>query len=420
MKNYLVSSLIVIGFLSFAANAATLIKDVNIVTAGNANANVADVLIQNGKIAGLGAGLIANSDTVVVDGKGKTLTAGFFNASTEIGLREVGSVADTVNSSTSNSRITASLRASDAINPDTVLIPHNRMLGLTHALVEPDVSTGLFAGTAAVIQLTDRDTIQKRSAGMVVVLGARGQELAGGSKAAAMAMLREAFEDARDLQRNRTSFNAGSRRDYNLSRHDLEALIPVLERKIPLIVHVDKAADISNVIEFANSNRLKLIVAGAEEGWRVAKQLADYKIPVIIDPIVNLPAGYDTLGARLDNAKILDQAGVTLLFTGMSWHNTHNAYLVRQSAGNAVANGLSYQTAIAAVTRNPAQVFGLDGMGEVKIGAKAHLVLWSGDPFEPSTVVEKVMINGVDQPLISRATRLRDRYFEKLKDAHAE
>jgi imidazolonepropionase-like amidohydrolase len=289
------------------------------------------------------------------------------------------------------------------------------MLGLTHALVVPSAGAGLFAGTAAIIRLNERDTVVKANAGLVVALGAKGQEIAGGSKAAALAQLRESFEDARDYRANKASFNAGNRRDYPLSRHDLEAIIPVLDRKIPLIVQVERAADIERVIEFANSNRIRLIISGAEEGWRVADKLAANKIPVIMDPILNLPASYDSLGARLDNAKLLNEAGVTLIFTGMSWHNTHNAYLVRQSAGNAVANGLPYQVALAAVTVNPAKIFGLTDIGDLAVGSPANLVLWSGDPFEPSTIVEKVWMAGIEQPLVSRATRLRDRYFSRLQ-----
>ena len=410
-------SLMCIALLCYSGliNADVLIKNVKIVTAKQAEATVADVLVSGSTISQIAPDIAAPRGVELIDGSGKVLTAGFFNAHTQIGMTEVGAVTDTRDYASENSRITASLMVSDAINPSSVLIPHNRMLGLSHALVQPDSDAGLFAGTAAIIQLTETETIVVKQAAMVVKLGAQGKGIAGGSRAAAMAQLREAFEDARDYRANRDSFNRGNRRYYQLSRHDLAALIPVLQRRIPLLVHVDRAVDIVRVVEFASKNNLKLIIAGAEEGWRVADVLADNKVPVIIDPIANLPSSYDTLGARLDNAKLLDDAGVTLLFTGMSWHNTHNAYLVRQSAGNAVANGLPYQVAIAALTSNPAKVFGLSKMGEVKSGAEANLVLWSADPLEPSTVVEKVLIQGVDQPLISRATRLRDRYYSRLK-----
>lgn len=405
-----VSSLLL---LAGAAQADLLIQNVKVVTADNAQGKVTDVLVKGNKIARLGDSLSIATDVETINGQGKILTAGFFNSHTQLGLTEVGAVSDTVDDSSENARITASLRVSDAINPSSVLLPHNRMLGLTHALVQPAAKVGLFAGTAAIIQLSETDTVRVSNAAMVMKLGPHGKNVAGGSRAAAMAQLREAVEDTRDYANNKDSYNRGNRRDYALSRHDLQALVPVVTGRMPLIVHVDRAVDIERIIDFTKSKNIRLIIAGAAEGWRVAKKLADNKIPVIIDPINNLPSSYDTLGSRLDNAKILDEAGVTILLTGMSWHNTHNAYLVRQSAGNAVANGLSYATAIKSMTSTPAKVFGLKDMGEVKAGSYANLVLWSGDPLETSTIVEKVLINGVDQPLVSRATRLRDRYFGK-------
>jgi imidazolonepropionase-like amidohydrolase len=246
---------------------------------------------------------------------------------------------------------------------------------------------------------------------MVVSLGQTGSDLAGGSRAAAMSLLREAIEDARDYANNKDSVARGNRRAYSLSRHDLEALVAVVQRRQPLLVRVERAADIERVLEFAKSQKITVILSGASEGWRVARKIAMAKVPVIVDPINNLPSSYETLGSRLDNALLLHQAGVKLMFTGMGWQNTHNAYLVRQSAGNAVANGLPYNVAIQAITSNPAQIFGLPGYGQIKVGAEATLVLWSGDPLEVMSNPDLVLIDGQEQSLQSRATRLRDRYY---------
>jgi imidazolonepropionase-like amidohydrolase len=412
MRTIKIISLALATLLAPIAQADVLIQNVNVITADQQD-RIADVYVKGAEISRIGNDLSVPEGATVIDGTQKSLTAGFFNSNTQLGLREVGAVSDTVDSSSENARITASLRAADAINPSSVLLPHNRMLGLTHALVQPDSDAGLFAGTAAIIQLSDTGTLVRENAAMVLKLGTRGKGIAGGSRAATMAMLREALEDARDYANNKDSYNRGNRRDYALSRHDLQALVPVITGRLPLIVHVDRAVDIERMVTLAKSKNIKLIIAGAEEGWRVANVLAKNKVPVIMDPINNLPSSYDTLGARLENAKLLNDAGVVLLFTGMSWHNTHNAYLVRQSAGNAVANGLPYNVALKAVTSNPAKVFGLAGLGHVKQGADANLVLWSGDPFEPSTIVEHVFINGENYPTISRATRLRDRYFDR-------
>ena len=399
---------------SSTGSADILVRGGKIISGDRDQSFVADILISGKLIIEIGRDLSVSDGTIVIDASGKTVTTGLINSDTQLGLTEVAAVKQTRDYETGNKRITASLRVSDAINSNSVAIPYNRMLGLTHAVVQPNSKGGLFAGTAAIIKLTDRDTVQQTSAAMVVKLGSQGQRLAGGSRAAAMAMLREAFEDARDYRDNRDSFNRGARRDYPLSRHDLEALIPVLEGRMPLIVHVDRAVDIERVIDFAALNKVKLIIASADEGWRVAEKIAANKVPVIIDPMSNLPSSYDSLGARLDNAKLLNDAGVTLLFTG---GGSHKAQLVRQSAGNAVANGLPYNAAIKAMTSNPAQVFGMDNMGNISEGSIANVVIWSGDPLEQSTSVESVFIEGVDQPLVSRNTRLRDRYFSRLKNS---
>ncbi|MEM7360351.1 MAG: amidohydrolase family protein [Pseudomonadota bacterium] len=415
-----VSNLILVLLLTTFAKLATadvLLQGGEVISGSKADPWRADVLVRGGKITQIGENLSAPEGVETVDISGKKVTTGIFNSHTQLGLREVGAVRDTVDDTSKNERVTAALRVADAINPSSVLIPHNRMLGVTHAMVQPDSDAGLFAGSAAIISLAaNSETVKVDNAGMVLKLGSQGKDISGGSRAVTMALLREAFEDARDYRANKDSFNRGARRDYQLSRHDLDALIPVLQRRVPLIVHVERAIDIERTIDLAKNYNLRLIIVGAEEGWRVADKLAENKIPVIMDPIANLPTSYDTLGSRLDNAKLLNDAGVTLLFTGMGWHNTHNAYLVRQSAGNAVANGLPYQVAIQAITTNPAKVFGLSGLGDVKIGNAANLVVWSGDPLEPATIVEKVLIDGEDQPLVSRATRLRDRYFSRLRN----
>ncbi len=404
-----------LNLVSIASAADILIKNAQIVDGQSRNVDQkTDILIKGSMIVGLGTGLSAPANGRVIDAKGRPVSAGLFNADTQLGVREVGSVADTVDSGTSNEHITASLQISDAYNPSSVAIAYNRSLGLTHSLIQPSNGSGIFAGKASVVRLTDTDAILVDAAAMVVSLGEAGSELAGGSRAAAMAMLREALEDARDFSKHRESFARGSRRDYSLSRHDLEALVPVVKRQLPLLVRVDRAADIERVLDFAEKQKVTLILSGVGEGWRVADKIAKAKVPVIFDPINNLPASYETLGMRADNAKILHDAGVKIMFTGMGWQNTHNAYLVRQSAGNAVANGLPYHVAIQAITSNPAQIFGLPGYGEIKVGAEASLVLWSGDPLEVMSNPELVLINGEEYSLESRATRLRDRYYTRL------
>ena len=187
-----------------------------------------------------------------------------------------------------------------------------------------------------------------------------------------------------------------------------------------LLIRTHRASDISTILRLTEEFNLRLSLSGVVEGWMVAEQIAAANVPVIIDPIKNLPSIFERLGARLDNAKLLSYAGVTLVFTGMSWLSTHNAYLVRQSAGNAVANRLDKDVAIAVMTRNPAKLFAAPVSGDIAVGEVADLVLWSGDPMELTSETDLVMIAGEQIPLESRALLLRDCYFKRLQAMDAE
>jgi len=408
----------VIGFALLIINIANaseiLIKDAYIVDGAERDSSeLTDILVKGTMIVGLGSGLSVPKNGRVIDAQGRPVSSGLFNADTQLGVLEIGSVSDTVDSSTSNDRVTASLKISDAFNASSVAVAYNRSLGISHSLIQPSNGTGLFAGSAAVVKLGDSGNVLIEDAAMVVSLGQTGSDLAGGSRAAAMSLLRESIEDARDYAKNKDNYARGNRRKYSLSRHDLEALVPVVQRRQPLLVRVERASDIERVLSFAKKQKITLILSGVSEGWRVADKIAEAKVPVIFDPINNLPSSYEALGSRLDNAKLLHDAGVKMMFTGMGWQNTHNAYLVRQSAGNAVANGLPYHVAIQAITSNPAQIFGLPGYGEIKVGADATLILWSADPLEVMSNPDLVLIDGKEYSLKNRATRLRDRYYQR-------
>ena len=312
---------------------------------------------------------------------------------------------------TDNPNVTASLKVADAFNPNSTLLPHNRTHGLTHALSVPEANTGLFAGQVSLIELGNQPRVIHDSVAVAMDFTEHGVSLAGNSRAAAMAVLRQNLADTIDFAANKRAAMAGERRDYSLSLADLEALEPVVSGAKPLIVSTHRASDISAMLALANDYGLTLIFRGATEGWMVADAIAAAKVPVIMDPIYNLPVSYESLGARLDNAKLLADAGVTLVFTGMG-SSTHNAHLVRQSAGNAVANGLDKLAAIAAMTVTPAQLFNANVSGEIKLGAVADLVMWGGDPLEMTSEAELVIIDGDVVPMASRSLQLRDRYFK--------
>ena len=180
---------------------------------------------------------------------------------------------------------------------------------------------------------------------------------------------------------------------------------------MPVIVKVDRASDIREVIAFAREQKIRIILDGAAEGWRVAGEIARAGVPVIVDAFANLPHSFSELGATLENAARLHAAGVKVTIKAGSGA-AHRARELRYAAGTAVAHGLPWREALAAITANPAALFGVsDRIGSLAPGKEADLVIWSGDPLEPLSQPSAIFIRGVEQPLTSRPLQLRDRYL---------
>jgi imidazolonepropionase-like amidohydrolase len=184
-----------------------------------------------------------------------------------------------------------------------------------------------------------------------------------------------------------------------------------------VVFRAERASDIRQVVHYAKRHGIKPVIAGGSEAWLVAQDLAAADVPVLLDPIDNLPGDFDRLGARLDNAALLHAAGVRIAFT---YDDSHQARKNRQLAGNAVAHGLPWDAALAAITSSPARIFGVDTeLGCIEKGRAADLVLWSGDPLEVTTVADQVWIAGRPVEMRSRQTELRDRYLERLRSNSA-
>jgi imidazolonepropionase-like amidohydrolase len=185
------------------------------------------------------------------------------------------------------------------------------------------------------------------------------------------------------------------------------------------VFDVDRAADIRQVLALAAREKLRIAIAGGAEAWRVADELAAAHVPVILDPLEDLPGSFDSIGATLENAARLNQAGVKVTFTlDFPDHESepHNVRKLRQTAGNAVAHGLPWDAALAGLTRVPAEIFGVaDRFGTIERGRRANLVVWSGDPLEVTTFPTHVFIDGALQPQRSRQTELRDRYLPRVR-----
>lgn len=373
----------------------------------------ATIVIRDGRIVAIGKGLKAPAGAEVIDAKGRHVTPGMFDALGTIGIVEVELEDSTVDTDNGDRRYSAAYAVADAINPRTPKIAIMRIEGVTRALVAPGASgdgqaVPVIAGQAATIQLGGGDDIVlDPSAALVAHLGESGKALAGGSRAAALLQLREALEDARDYAANRGAYNDGRRRAYARGRADLEALQPVLRGELPVIVQVHRASDIRAALRLGREFGLKLVVAGGAEAWMVAVDLQRAGVPVIVDVIQNLPGAFEALGSTLSNAARLQQAGVAVTFATDDAGNPRN---IKQLAGNAVANGMDYEAALAGLTAVPARIFGMKGYGTLEVGMDADVVVWSGDPLEVTSFADVVLIRGALVPMESRQTKLRDRY----------
>jgi imidazolonepropionase-like amidohydrolase len=249
----------------------------------------------------------------------------------------------------------------------------------------------------------------KANAGMVLEFGETAAAAAGGSRGASLVILKRLLADVRHFAANRAIYDRGEGRDLMVSRLDLEALVPVVQGRTPLLVRVSSAADIRQVLRLAREEGLKVILEGAEEGWRVAADIAAAKIPVIIDAQAALPSSFESLGTSLHNAQRLNRAGVSVSIMGSRDYN--NLRQSRMNAGTAVAHGLPYQAALQSITLNPAKLWGVDrDLGSLEVGKIADVVIWTGEPMEGASYPTAVFIAGVSQPMTSRSTALAARY----------
>lgn len=369
------------------------------------------VVIRDGRIAAVGADVAIPAGARVIDAAGKVVTPGFFDSATQLGLVEVGAVDGTRDSRVSNDQVTAAFNPADGLNPHASPVAVTRAEGITRAVVTPAPGASLVAGQAIVVDLgaeSPTAMVRKSPVGMVAVLGERGARMAGGARAAAILRLREIFQDVRDYMANRRAYEAAQRRDYSLSRLDLEALIPVARGEVPLVLNVNRASDILVALELGKELGVKLVLSGAAEGWMVADEIAAAGVPAVIDPLVNLPNAFEELGATLENAARLEAAGVTVAFASFDAHNSRN---LKQAAGNAVAYGMPYEAALRAITVNPARIWGVaDEFGTLEVGKDADVVVWSGDPLELTTSVEHIFIRGREVSKDNRQKKLFERY----------
>lgn len=366
------------------------------------------VLIRDGEIVAVGANASVPANARRVDARGRWVTPGLINAATQIGLVEIGAVRSTSDGSDGADDVAAAFDVVPGINPASQLIAVTRVAGVTTVVAGP--SGGLISGQAVAVDLWGErveDMLVRAPVGMVAHINEDGAETTGGSRAAALERLERVLDDARAYSARAEDFARGQMYELAAPAPDLGALIPVLEGRVPLMLTAQRRADIENAVRLASEYNVRMIIRGGAEAWQAADRLAGAGIPVMLDPM-NIMPSYDGLSARSDNAALLSQAGVTVVLASFDSHNARN---IRQSAGNAVAAGMTWAAALQSITLDAARVLGIgDRYGSLEPGRVANVVVWTGDPFEFSTTAEHVFIRGNEVPMTSRQRELLERY----------
>ncbi|HKU13589.1 MAG TPA: amidohydrolase family protein [Steroidobacteraceae bacterium] len=384
-----------------------LIRDAKVHTAGaRGTIEHADVLVRDQRIVAVGQQLSA-AGARVIEARNRPLTPGFFAGVTAIGLMEVPAEPVTDDASISfgapawQQQWRPELDVTLAFNPRSTLVPVTRIEGLTWAMLTP-YGDAIIGGQGGAVTLDGRyDAMLTGSRSLFVSWDANASGAAG-SRATLYMLFEQAIREARAFK--------PPPEGALLHEAGREALLPYLAGG-RTVFQVERAADIRQLIAFASRNGLRPVIVGGAEAWVVADELARARIPVILNPLDNLPSSFDQIGARLDNAVRLQRAGVRIAFSS---GDIHNARKIRQLAGNAVAHGLPWEAALAAVTASPAEIFGLGARrGQIAAGQVADLVLWDGDPLEVTSGADQVWIAGREVAMQSRQTQLRDRYFER-------
>ncbi|MBC3764489.1 amidohydrolase family protein [Neptunicella marina] len=347
-----------------------------------------------------------------IDAADKVVTPGLIGAQTQLGLEEVGSWAGTVDASVSPSDYSpygAALDVSYALNPASSLIPVARIEGVTSAATSINYTHAMFKGQGAILSLGEGDNLVRPQAFTRIDVSNNGADDASGSRAALWPVLENALAEVEARNGRKLALSA----EYHgqLNPADINALLAVVAGDEPLLIGAHRVADIKQVIALKQRHpKLNVVLLYATEGWMLAKEIAVANIPVILNPESNLPYSFDQLAATMANAGRLADAGV-MVSIGVE---THNIRLMTQHAGNAVANGLSWIDGLAALTINTAKIYGIDNdYGSLEAGKVADVVIWNGDPLEVMNAPENVIIHGKQIDMVSRQTKLRDRYLNR-------
>jgi len=382
---------------------------------GTAPIDGGTVIIRDGNVIAAGASVAVPADARRIDAKGKWVTPGVFAGFTRLGLSEVDGVNGTNDKSGGKSGFSAAIDVAPAIDPFRSPFAVNRAAGVTRAVVAPEAAESIFAGQGAIADLgADSNPVTRARAFQFAEFGEDGSALSGGSRAGTHLHFRAMLREAQDYAAGRGNFD-----DELLKAEDAKALLNVLRGETRLLIHVEGANDMLRLIELKRDfPSVKMVFVGASEGWRIAPQLVEARIPVIASALNDLPVTFEMLGATQSNIGRMKDAGVQVAIGMINDRDSHQLRYTTQYAGNIVslqfvpgATGLTWDEAFAAISSVPADIMGVgDRFGSLKAGKAADVVIWDGDPLELSSAATTVFIDGVEQPLTNRQNRLRDRY----------
>ena len=392
------------------------------------------LIIRDGKIAGVGVGLDIPAGAQVIDAKGLQIYPGIFDSITQMGLREVGAVSATVDS-TETGNYNPDVVAATAVSPSSEHIPVTRAAGITEVLAVPgsggfDSGGGgsVIGGQASAIHMAGweiDEMLIKKSAAMVLnwpqietqtfdfATFSRKEKPYGDAKQEYDKQVSEITDWVERARHYAQVMDKSSPAKYDRDLK-LEALVPVVHGELPVLVFANRGREIRNAVEFCDKQKLRMILAGGEEAYKVKDLLRSKGVPVILRPVLSLPLDEDDPYDRLlSQPAELAAAGVKFAFA--SFDNSF-ARRLGQNAANAVAHGLPYEEALKAVTLYPAQIFGLaDQIGTIEQGKLANVIVTNGDPLELTTDVKYLFIRGQLTSLDNRHLRLYEKYSKRPK-----
>ena len=402
MKGF--SKNILLLFLTVHVSSETILLKGGLVHLGNGEpATPKDILISDNRIASVGKNLIIDGNTRVIEVNGLPVTPGLISPMSNLGIVEINSL-DVTRDDESNI-LSAGFSIFNAFNPNSTGIPWNRSNGVTSAISTPSISSFPIFGLGSYFVLDG--SLKVKGSKDIAMFGRLGSS--NESRAETLAILESLLEIGRLLQNSTVDeiLNMTLAEKLELQPEDIIALGKVINGGMPFVLETNRAVDILQALSIKQKYSLNLVLASVEEAPMVLDELKESNTPVIIDPMDNIPNSFDELGSSLNLGKILDEAGIPIMF---STQRSHNYHLMRQGSGNAVAHGMSYETAIQGMTDTVAKTFQLNDRGSIESGKFADIIVWDGDPLEPSSFPKIVMIEGELQDLTSRSSKLTERY----------